>query len=114
MSTFRLDDDHIVLQQNNDILSLTEELHQHSARILELEQENQILREELADARRSTELLTPEYWIARCAARFAEKTAPMQLSSEDCVELAKICWEENGRDLIASPEDCADEEMGYW
>lgn len=61
-----------------------------------------------------TELLTAESWIARCAARFAEKTAPMQLSTEDCVEMAKICWEENRRDLSESPEDCADEEMSEW
>lgn len=60
------------------------------------------------------ELLTKEVWIARCAARFAEKTAPMQLAPEDCVEIAKICWEENGRDLSEPPEDCADEEMGCW
>lgn len=59
--------------------------------------------------------MTPkEDWIARCAARFAEKTAPMQFSPEDCIDIAKICWDENGRDPSKSPEDCADEEMSEW
>ena len=61
-----------------------------------------------------SELLTKEDWIARCAARFAEKTAPMQLSTEDCLEVAKICWDGIGRDLSESPEDCADEVMSEW
>ena len=62
-----------------------------------------------------SELLTKEDWIARCAARFAEKTAPMQLSSEDCLECAKICWDDDcGRDLSKSPEDHADAAMGCW
>jgi hypothetical protein len=56
--------------------------------------------------------MTKELWLKKCAAQF-KKVCP-SMTDEECSDLAEICFESVGSDLMEVPEDCADEEMSEW
>lgn len=63
--------------------------------------------------------MTKDEWIARCAARYAERAG---LNETEAKAAAVACFDaESGEPgfefseaVEYSPEDCADEDMSYW
>ena len=55
--------------------------------------------------------MTKAEWIARCAARYKQRSG---MAADEAQNAAESSFENLGNDLSESPEDAADEDLTRW